>query len=67
MILNKAKELYKENKGTSKEVLKRTLLMEILEEELVEFLAPEKTRVCIEEVKEVDEDKFEESPLKVEK
>ena len=41
--------------------------MEILEEELVEFLAPEKTRVSIEEVKEVDEDKFEESPLKVEK
>ena len=59
MILNKAKEFYKDRKtgSMSKEILKKTLLMEIDENELLNFLTFDDSLVAksiaFEEVKEL--------------
>lgn len=62
----KAKEMYKDKDSSpvSKDILKRTLLMEISESELIQFLANDQPYNYIEEVKELDEENFDESPDK---
>jgi hypothetical protein len=54
----------KDSSPVSKDILKRTLLMEISETELINFLANDLPQAYIEEVKELDEENFEESPEK---